>query len=282
MIGADDGYRRIDCRDGGHRMAECFFGPAGWSYPDWKGTVYPPEAPSRFNALEFLARDFDFVEVNTTFYRIPDLRLTGGWAAKTRHLDHFAFWVKLPGDFTHQRKLETSAVAAFLRSLAPLRESSKLLGLLAQFPYSFKFSDENFDFLNRLADEFAAETLAVEFRHNSWDRIEVLDFFRRRNLIWTNIDQPVISSSLPLTAHLTHADTSYFRLHGRNYQNWFSGEGRDARYDYLYSAPELGQIAGAIRRLKEQAKKIFVSGNNHYKGNAVKNLLQLKEMIAAE
>jgi uncharacterized protein YecE (DUF72 family) len=256
-----------------------FFGPAGWSYSDWKGTVYPPETPARFNALEFLARDFDFVEVNTTFYRTPDLRLTGGWVEKTRHLDHFAFWVKLLGDFTHQRKLEASGIDVFLRSLAPLREASKLLGLLAQFPYSFAFNDENLCYLHRLSDALAAETLAVEFRHNSWNRSEVLDFFCSKNLIWTNIDQPVISSSLPLTAHLTHAGTSYFRLHGRNYQNWFSGEGRDARYDYLYSAPELNQIAEAIRRLKDQAKKIFVSGNNHYKGSAVKNLLQLKDMI---
>ena len=264
-------------------MAECFFGPAGWSYPDWKGTVYPPGAPPRrFNPLEFLAHDFDFVEVNTTFYRVPDLRLTGGWVAKTRHLDHFAFWVKLLGDFTHERKLEPGAVAFFLQSLAPLREASKLLGLLAQFPYSFQFNDENLDYLDRLTDALAPETLAVEFRHDSWNRSEVLDFFRRKNLIWTNIDQPLISSSLPLTACLTHADTSYFRLHGRNYRNWFSGAGRDARYDYLYSAPELNQIAEAILRLKDQAKKIFVSGNNHYKGSAVKNLLQLKEMIVGK
>jgi uncharacterized protein YecE (DUF72 family) len=264
---------------GGKTGADCFFGPAGWSYPDWKGTVYPSGAPVRFNALEFLARDFDFVEVNTTFYRTPDLRLTSGWVEKTRHLDPFAFWVKLLGDFTHQRKLEASGIRAFVQSLTPLREASKLLGLLAQFPYSFTFGDENIGYLNRLAEALAPDTLAVEFRHNSWNRGEVLDFFRRRNLIWTNIDQPVISSSLPLTANLTHADTSYFRLHGRNYQNWFSGEGRDARYDYLYSAPELNQIAEAIRRLKDQAKKIFISGNNHYKGSAVKNLLQLKEMI---
>jgi uncharacterized protein YecE (DUF72 family) len=259
--------------------ANVFFGPAGWSYPDWKGAVYPPALPPGFNPLEFLAKDFDFVEVNTTFYRIPDARLAEGWVRKTRHLDHFAFWVKLLQNFTHQRKLEKAEVGAFRQSLAPLRDSSKLLGLLAQFPYSFKHSDENLEYLDHLADAFAPDTLAVEFRHDSWNRNDVLDWFRRKNLVWTNIDQPVISSSLPLTSHFTHADSSYVRLHGRNYQNWFSGEGRDARYDYLYSALELGQIAEAIRGLKDQAKKIFVSGNNHYKGSAVKNLLQLKKMI---
>lgn len=119
----------------------------------------------------------------------------------------------------------------------------------------------------------------MEFRHRSWDCVEVLEFFRASKLIFTNIDQPAVSLSLPLTAHASHPETAYVRLHGRNAANWFADAGRDARYDYLYSLSELGQIAEVIKKLQEQVKKIFVSGNNHYKGSAVRNLMQLKEML---
>ncbi len=98
-------------------------------------------------------------------------------------------------------------------------------------------------------------------------------------MIWVNIDQPVISQSLPLTSVLTNPETTYVRLHGRNYQSWFSNEGRDARYNYDYKALELNQIAETIKKLAKLAKQIFVSGNNHYKGSAIKNLKELKKLM---
>jgi uncharacterized protein YecE (DUF72 family) len=101
-------------------------------------------------------------------------------------------------------------------------------------------------------------------------------------MIWVNIDQPVISQSLPLTAVTTNPDVTYVRLHGRNYKTWFSDQGRDARYNYDYKALELNQIAETIKKLAQLAKKIFISGNNHYKGSAVKNLKELKALLEKE
>jgi uncharacterized protein YecE (DUF72 family) len=121
--------------------------------------------------------------------------------------------------------------------------------------------------------------LAFEFRHNSWDNHDVLGHLELNNCLWVNIDQPVISKSLPLTDHLTHNNSSYIRLHGRNYQSWFANTGRDERYNYDYNKQELSSISNCIISLKEKTKKIFVSGNNHYKGSAVKNLLELKRII---
>jgi uncharacterized protein YecE (DUF72 family) len=256
-----------------------FFGPAGWSYADWRGAVYPEPLPPRFNHLAFLAGRFDFVEVNTSFYRIPSLALTQGWVAKTAACPDFRFWIKLHQSFTHERKLEKPMIDGFHACLQPLAVSGKLAGLLAQFPYSFHCDPAARSYLRELADHFSSFPLAVEFRHQSWLEDEILAFFKERGLIWTNIDQPQISQSLALTALVTAGDTAYLRLHGRNYQEWFSGQGRDARYDYSYSASELGRLGEVVARLKEQAKKVFVSGNNHYKGAAVKNLLQLKEIL---
>lgn len=257
-----------------------FFGTAGWSYKDWQGTVYPEKIPAGFNHLQFLARDFEFVEVNTTFYRIPSLQLTTGWVRKTASLPGFKFWIKIFQDFTHKREIKKENVDNFKAAIAPLNEAGKLAGLLAQFPYSFKLNSENFAYLSNLCQNFREFTQAVEFRHNSWNHSDVLDNFTRNNIVWVNIDQPVISLSLSLTEHLTHPEISYFRLHGRNYKSWFSNEGRDARYNYSYTTLELNKIAEKIKKLKEQAKQIFVSGNNHYKGSAVKNLIELKKILA--
>lgn len=255
------------------------FGPAGWSYADWRGTVYPVPPPRGFSPLAFLAERFDFIEVNTSFYRIPGTRLTQGWVDKTTGFPGFRFWLKLHQSFTHELRLERPMLEAFHDGLRPLQDAGKLAGVLAQFPYSFHREPASLAFLGDLADHFTGLPLAVEFRHQGWLTDEVLAFFRERGLIWANIDQPQVSRSLGLTALVTAQDTAYLRLHGRNATHWFSGQGRDARYDYSYSVVELGRLSEVVNRLKEQAKKVFVSGNNHYKGAAVKNLLQLKNIL---
>lgn len=255
------------------------FGPAGWSYKDWEGTVYPVKKPGDFNHLQFIAERFDFVEVNTSFYRIPSLKLTTGWVKRTENLENFEFWIKMYRQFTHQRKVSPQDVHDFKKALEPLKQSSRLAGLLAQFPYSFKLNTGHLKYVLALAGIFREYPLAIEFRHNSWNREELFEVFRENNLIWVNIDQPVISLSLPLTSVMTHPDVTYFRLHGRNKETWFSNEGRDARYNYDYNALELNQIGKKIKELLALAKKIFISGNNHYKGSAVKNLDELKEIL---
>jgi len=268
--------------DGVPPEGRALFGPAGWSYADWAGTVYPRPRPPGFQPLAFIAERFDFVEVNTTFYRLPDLRLTSGWARKVAPFPDFRFWVKLPGEFSHGSGGDAALARRFLDSLAPLRETGQLTGLLAQFPYSFRPDIAARSRLESLAAWFVALPLAVEFRHRAWDRPGVVDFCRHRGLVFANIDQPPVAESLGATTHVTRADIAYLRLHGRNAGSWFSAAGRDARYDYLYSAPELDELAERVRELKAAARQVFVCGNNHYKGSAVRNLQELQRRLAAE
>lgn len=255
------------------------YGTAGWSYKDWAGTVYPTNLHPGFNHLHFIAEKFDFVEVNTSFYRTPDIKLVKGWLNKTSDLEHFNFWIKLNRIFTHSRVYSQEDVNKFTQSISPLVNGEKLVGLLIQFPYSFKLTGNNLNYLIELTDNFSPLTTAVEFRHKNWINDEVLHLFREKRLIWVNIDQPVISESLPLTSIITNSDYSYFRLHGRNYKSWFSNEGRDERYNYLYSQNELIEISEYIKTAAKDAKKIVISGNNHYKGAAVNNLIQLKKIL---
>jgi uncharacterized protein YecE (DUF72 family) len=258
-----------------------FFGTAGWSYKDWEGTVYPSQKPADFNPLAFLSQTFEFVEVNTTFYHIPSINLTTGWGKKTEALGNFNFWIKIYQNFTHKKTLLDDEVKRFNYCLEPLASTGKLAGLLAQFPYSFKFNQPNLNYIIKLGKTFSNYSLAVEFRHNSWNQKAVLDAFRDNELIWVNLDQPVISMSLPATAIVTHPHLSYFRLHGRNHHTWFSNQGRDARYNYDYNTLELNQIAEKVKKISEMAKKIYISGNNHYKGQAVKNLKELKKILTS-
>lgn len=262
--------------------AQYLFGPAGWSYRDWHGPVYPVEKPKNFDALRYVSENFDFVEVNTSFYHIPSPKLTTGWVQKTQDREHFKFWIKLYQNFTHKLTLIKDEVEPFKKALEPLVNASKLEGLLAQFPYSFKLNSDNLNYLLTLPRAFSGFPLAIEFRHNSWNRQEVFDSLREHHMIWVNIDQPVISESLPLTAVSTNDGVSYVRLHGRNYGTWFANKGRDERYNYDYKEMELDEIAETVRMLSKLVKKVFISGNNHYKGSAVKNLIELKKLLTIE
>ncbi|HLP58557.1 MAG TPA: DUF72 domain-containing protein [Candidatus Deferrimicrobium sp.] len=262
--------------------AQYLFGPAGWSYRDWHGPVYPVEKPKNFDALRYVSENFDFVEVNTSFYHIPSPKLTTGWVQKTQDREHFKFWIKLYQNFTHKLTLIKDEVEPFKKALEPLVNASKLEGLLAQFPYSFKLNSDNLNYLLTLPRAFGGFPLAIEFRHNSWNRREVFDTLREHHMIWVNIDQPVISESLPLMAVSTNDGVSYVRLHGRNYGTWFANKGRDERYNYDYKEMELDEIAETVRMLSKLVKKVFISGNNHYKGSAVKNLIELKKLLTIE
>jgi len=268
--------------DGRPPVGRTLFGPAGWSYADWAGTVYPQPRPPGFQPLAFIAGRFDFVEVNTTFYRLPDLRLTSGWARQAAPFPDFRFWIKLPGEFSHGHGGDAALARRFLDSLAPLHEAGKLSGLLAQFPYSFRPDSAARRRLESLASWFGALPLAVEFRHQTWDRPGVVGFCRHHGLVFANIDQPPVAESLGATTHVSRDDIAYLRLHGRNAGSWFAATGRDERYDYLYSAPELDDLAERIRALQAAARQVFVCGNNHYKGSAVRNLLDLQRKLAAE
>lgn len=257
-------------------------GTAGWSYADWQGTVYPRPEPPGFSPLRFLAERFDFVEVNTTFYRIPSPRLAQGWVQQVRDVNDFMFWVKLNRGFTHENIADERLNASFNQAIQPLREAGRLAGILAQYPYSFHCTQTNLDRVGRLRDFFRELPVAVEFRHRTWNRDATLAFLRDRGLCWTNIDQPRLSRSLPLTSLSTRSGVEYIRLHGRNAAEWFSGSGRDARYDYDYSVSELTEIARAAVHVGSFSKApVFISGNNHYKGQAVRNLKTLKQILEA-
>jgi uncharacterized protein YecE (DUF72 family) len=258
-------------------------GSAGWSYPDWSGVVYPAGSPRGFDPLAFLASFVDCIEVNSTFYRIPDPAAAESWAKRVPDPERFRFTAKLWRGFTHEGEAmsaseATSSEAAFRVAMGPLKAAGLLGAVLVQFPYSFHDTPVSRKRLAEILDRFADLPLVVEVRHSSWLKDEVFAWLRERGAGFCNVDQPEISANIPPTAHVT-SPVGYVRFHGRNRETWFAQEPGADRYNYLYSAEELAPWADRIRSVAASADDVFVIANNHYGGKAVANALELKSMI---
>jgi uncharacterized protein YecE (DUF72 family) len=252
-------------------------GPAGWSYKDWEGIVYPPKKGSKFDPLAYLAEMFDTIELNNTFYRPPTPQMGKSWVRRVQSKQAFRFTVKLYRNFTHSREsLTETDEGVFKKGVEPLAESGRLGALLLQFPYSFHNTEENRGYVQRLAGQFKDYPLVLEVRHASWDRAPAYQFLRELQIGFCNIDQPQVSYSIGPTKKVT-GRIGYLRLHGRNEKEWFREDaGRDARYDYLYNEFELFEITERIRQIAKEAEETYVITNNHYHGKAVCNALELK------
>ena len=254
-------------------------GPAGWSYADWAGIVYPQSKPRGFHEAGYLAQFFDTIEINTSFYSPPSARTVQGWIRRVAHNPRFKFTAKLWQRFTHERSGNRQDEKACKEGFAPLLEEGKLGAVLLQFPWSFKNNRENREYLGGLAVEFVEYPLVLEVRHNSWNRPEVFKMLAELGVGFCNLDQPVIGQSIAPSARAT-APVGYVRLHGRNYEHWVSSDDRPVeRYNYLYSLQELEPWAERIKNIASQADSTFVITNNHFGGKAIANALQLIHLL---
>lgn len=252
-------------------------GPAGWSYTDWEGTVYPKHG-SRFDHLAYLASFFDTIEINSPFYRIPPPSHAKSWVRRVSANPDFRFTTKVFRGFTHEKaSLSADDVKAFRNYLDPLMEAGRLGAILLQFPWSFKNSPEAREKLAALFDAFSDYPQALEVRHASFQNSEFEEFLEERNVGWVNVDQPLFSDSVK-PADIVTGPVGYARLHGRNYQKWFAHEESWERYNYLYSKEELAPWVGRISNMARN-KDTYVITNNHFRGQAVVNAGEIREAL---
>lgn len=259
-------------------------GVSGWSYPDWAGIVYPRPKPKGFSELAYIASFLDAVEVNMSFYRPPTPAMGEEWLRQVANNPDFRFTAKLWQRFTHEQRSPWTPAEArlFKEGIRPLHEANRLGALLMQFPWSFRPTPENRDRLNRLADEFHDLPCAVEVRHTAWHTPENRNSFREWGLNFCNIDQPAGRDNIGMTNTAT-GPVAYYRFHGRNSSAWFDREAdRNDRYNYLYTDSELAQWVTNITAIVAQVEQVFAMTNNHYRGQAVVNALQLKAQITKE
>lgn len=252
-------------------------GPAGWSYKDWEGTVYPPHG-SRFDALAYLAHYFDTIEVNSSFYRTPPPTHARSWVRRVAENPDFRFTVKLNKLFTHEKEgVKPEEVSAFQTFAEPLAEAGRLGAVLIQFPWSTRSTEEVHDHMSRLFQAFRDYPLAVEVRHATFDTVGFYRFLDDSSVGFVNIDQPLFSDSIKPSAIAT-GKIGYVRLHGRNYQKWFAHQESWERYNYLYSDRELDPWVERIRKVAE-GRDVYAITNNHFRGQAIVNALDLKKAL---
>ena len=260
-------------------------GPAGWSYSDWEGIVYPRRKPAGFHPLRYLARYVDCVEINSSFYATPRADFAAKWVRHVEDRPNFRFTAKLQNVFTHE-PLPADAAAfeemaqAYLAGIEPLLAAGRLAALLVQFPLSFRRTTAAEERLERLAEAFGHLSLVLEVRHRSWFEPEGLAVIEGLGYSLARIDLPPARDHPPSDAP-TPGRLGYLRLHGRNAASWFDPRaGRDQRYDYLYTPEELAELVQVTRRLGEAKDTTFVITNNHFSGKAVANALEILAALA--
>jgi uncharacterized protein YecE (DUF72 family) len=255
-------------------------GPAGWSYKDWEGIVYPQKPGSKFDPLAYLARFFNTIEINSSFYRPPTASTTNLWIERVSHNPNFIFTAKLNRLFTHERgKATDEDEKEFREGMEPMTAAGKLGALLLQFPWSFKNTDEDRTYLFKLLQRFRDFPLVLEIRHSSWNTAAIYESLAEAGVGICNIDQPLFSKSIKPAA-LSTSPIGYIRLHGRNYQDWFRDKApRDDRYNYLYTVDQLEPWIDRIKEIAQKTKETYVITNNHFRGQAVVNALEMKSFV---
>jgi uncharacterized protein YecE (DUF72 family) len=235
-------------------------GCSGWNYRDWRGDLYPADLPAR-DWLTAYAEHFDTVEVNTTFYRLPNRDAVARWVQQTP--EGFCFSVKASRYLTHIKRLQTvpDGVARLYERIEPLVQAGRLGPVLWQLPANFHCD------IGRLADALNALPSgrhAFEFRHESWFTDDVLELLRAHDVALVRGDD----ARRPLPVRPSPASWSFVRLH-------YGHRGRNGNY----GPKELDAWAAEIDARARAGADVFVYCNNDWSGYAPRNARGLLERL---
>ena len=244
--------------------------------------------------LAWYAQHFEMVEVNSSFYSVPDPRLVERWCRSTP--DDFVFDVKLhqllsrhsanlkllppalqkkaeadaKGRVTLTPKIERAMIDEFVRPLEILRGAGKLGALLLQLSPAFSPKKHELNELNDLLGALADYRVAIELRNRNWvvgDNLEAtLKFFRDHSATLVAVDAPAekhFTIMPPALNEITNPALAYLRLHGRDAKAYTTGKTVAARFNYDYSDEEIGEVANRARDLAKEAKEVHVVFNNN-------------------
>jgi uncharacterized protein YecE (DUF72 family) len=284
-------------------------GTASWSDPGFVERWYPKKMPAS-ERLGWYAQHFELVEVNSTFYSVPEPRMVERWCAATP--DDFMFDVKLHQLFSFHstpakllppdlhRRAETDAkgnvkstpdlqealLKNFLRSTLVLRDARKLGVLLLQLSPAFSPRKHQLSELEPLIGMLSDYDLAIEFRNRNWatgDQLEsTIDFLRRHRVIFVNVDAPASNHFTVMpsdVSEVTNPKAVYLRLHGRDAKAYVTGKTVAGRFDYDYSDKEIVEVAKRSKKLVEEAREAHVIFNNNNLDYAPHAALRLRKEL---
>lgn len=256
-----------------------YIGTAGFSYQDWKGAFYPEKQDKKF-MLEYYSSRFPVVEVNSTWHALPSPKSTLSMARRTA--PQFQFIIKAYKGLTHVYRGNRDDFERFLEAIRPMEDHGKLACVLAQFPWGFKNTEANRDYLRLFRDLLPSRYMVVEFRNEQWITDETMELLRELGMGFCCVDEPRLKGLVKPHVYLT-TGIGYVRFHGRNHETWWD-RNRESweRYDYLYGEDELLEWVPGIRQLDEGAERTYVIFNNHYRAKAARNAVMLAGLLPAE
>jgi len=262
-----------------------YVGTCGYGYEDWQGVFYPSDVPPN-ERLSYYATEFDAVELDFTYYRMPTAEHLRSLAAQVSAAQasagqRFQFAVKAHQDMTHNRRGGPAPFAQFRAAIAPLQRQGRLGAVLLQFPYSFHQTQENVSYLEHCFELLPDLPLVVEFRSKEWLSQRTLALLREARVGFCNVDMPELPGLPPRTAFVT-SRTAYVRLHGRNAAKWWQHDEAWERYDYSYGMDELGEWVPHLLDMAADAEHLYVFANNHWEGQAVTTARQLRMLLEQE
>jgi len=239
-------------------------GCSGWSYKDWAGIFYPKDLPQR-DYLKFYSKVFDCVEIDSSFYRVPNASMISAWRTGTP--DGFLFSPKLPKKITHENKLLNSQgqLAYFYSVMSKM--GSKFGPIAIQLPPSVKVSthwNAMKDFVSLLDPKFRH---AIEFRHKSWFAPETYELLRKNNLamIWA------LNQYVETPPELT-ADFIYVRMVGDRAITEFTGKQRDR-------TEEMKKWSGSVKDASDKVEDAFIFFNNHFAGFSPESANEFRRLL---
>ena len=268
-------------------------GTASWSDPGFVERWYP-KGMKAGERLGWYAQHFDMVEVNSTFYAVPEPRMVERWSAATA--DDFIFDVKLhqllsrhsaqakllPPELQRRAQtdekgrvkltpeIEEAVMRAFLRSIEPLRRDGKLGALLLQLSPAFSPRKHQLDELDQIIKATRDYRLAIEFRNSNWVTKEQLpktiDFLRTNDVAFVNVDAPATEHFTIIPSEIdqvTNPEIAYLRLHGRNARAYLTGKTVADRFNYDYTEDEVKEVAERSKKLAMEASETHVVFNNN-------------------
>jgi uncharacterized protein YecE (DUF72 family) len=256
-------------------VLKAYIGCSGWSYSAWQGHFYPKRLEPR-NYLEYYSRVFGYVEVDSTFYRTPNLYTALRWSRLTP--DNFRFTAKFPQVVTHDTRLGggLEGLLHFFEIMKPLEQ--KLLCLLIQLPPSLN-KDEGLPKLERLIPHLWKKyRYAIEVRHHSWFTKEVYDLLKKNEicLVWSQLD--AIRTPPKLTT-----DFFYLRFIGDK-----RVEEKDSSKIQKNRLKEIERWAEVVKKESKKAAFGIVAANNDYNGfapattNDFRKMVELPELVWGE
>ncbi len=284
-------------------------GTASWSDPGFVERWYPKKMPAH-ERLAWYAQHFEMVEVNSTFYSVPDGRTVERWCAATPN--NFVFDVKLHQLFSFhstqlkllppalQRLASTDAkgkvnvspalrdalLEIFVATMSILKSAGKLGVFLLQLSPVFSSRKHELGELEPIISGLRDHSLAIEFRNRNWvvgDQLKsTTDFLRERKVGFVNVDTPAAEHFSIVPSELnevTNSEFSYLRLHGRDAKAYLTGKTVAKRFDYDYSNDEIEDVAKRSRKLADEAKTLHVVFNNNNLDYAPRAAIRLRKVL---